>query len=397
MKIRLPNAFVVATIAALLGGLTGSGTALLRATTTPLRNGSFTTSSNDTSGPQPTAETPETTHSFGQVSLGGTGSHAFLIRNTGAAPLLITKGSTSCTCTVSDFEGEGEEKNSRTVAPSDEIIVRIEWKGKGESGPFRQRATILTNDPRRPEIAFSIEGTVIPTWKAVPDAIFISDISTNTDSQAQGRIYTFTDKIPRRVMCQVVNDSLSDRIFVTHRALTQDEINEEPEARGGLSLSIDLSQGLPLGKIQTLIETSFFLGEEEITATIPLQGTVSGDLMLVGSKWDRRFNALRLGTISRKTGLNTTIYLTAKGEFRNKVSPRVVDVLPSSLDVKITPASQIGGGGLVRIGIEIQIPPNARPSNNLCTETAEKGFILLETNHPNTPTLRIPVCVAIAE
>ena len=57
MKIRLPNAFVVATIAALLGGLTGSGTALLRATTTPLRNGSFTTSSIDTSGPQPTAET----------------------------------------------------------------------------------------------------------------------------------------------------------------------------------------------------------------------------------------------------------------------------------------------------------------------------------------------------
>ena len=51
MKIRLPNAFVVATIAALLGGLTGSGTALLRATTTPLRNGSFTTLSIDTSGP----------------------------------------------------------------------------------------------------------------------------------------------------------------------------------------------------------------------------------------------------------------------------------------------------------------------------------------------------------
>ncbi len=397
MKIKLPNAFVVVVIAALLGGLTGSGTALLRATTTPLRNGSFSTSTIDTSGPRPAAETPETTHRFGQVSLGGTGNHGFVIRNIGDAPLLITKGSTSCTCTVSDFEGEGEEKDSRRVAPGDEIIVRIEWKGKGEGGPFRQQATILTNDPHRPEIAFSIEGTVIPTWKAVPNGIVLSGLSTNSTSQARGRIYTFSDEPPRRVKCQVVDDSLTSRILVSNRPLTQDEINEEPEAKSGISFSIDVSQGLPLGKIRTFIETSFFLGEEQITATIPFEGSVSGDLMLVGSKWDRRANALRLGTISRKAGLKTTIYLTAKGEFRNEVLPRVVDVVPSSLDIKIDQPSQIGGGDVVRIGIEIQIPPNAPTTNNLCTETADRGFILLETGHPNTPTLKIPVCVAISE
>ena len=397
MKIRLPNAFVVATIAALLGGLTGSGTALLRATTTPLRNGSFTTSSIDISGPRPAAETPETTHSFGQVSLGGTGSHAFIIRNIGDAPLLITKGATSCTCTVSDFEGKDEEKDSRRVAPGDEIIVRIEWTGKGEGGPFRQQATILTNDPRRSEIAFSIEGTVIPTWKAVPKGIVISGISTNSTSQARGRIYTFSDEPPHLVKCQIVDDSLASRITVTNRPLTQDEIDEEPEAKNGLNLLIDISQGLPLGKIRTFIETSFFLGEEEITATIPFEAIVSGDLMLVGSKWDRRSNALLLGTISRKAGLKTTIYLTAKGEFRNEVSPRVVDVAPSSLAIKIAPPSQIGGGDVVRISIEIQIPPGAPPANNLCTKTADRGFILLETGHPNTPTLKIPVCVAISE
>jgi len=222
--------------------------------------------------------------------------------------------------------------------------VRIEWKGKGEGGPFRQQATILTNDPRRPEIAFSIQGTVIPTWKAVPNGIVLSGLSTNSTSQARGRIYTFSDEPPRRVKCQVVDDSLTSRILVSNRPLTQDEINEEPEAKSGISFSIDVSQGLPLGKIRTFIETSFFLGEEQITATIPFEGSVSGDLMLVGSKWDRRANALRLGTLSRKAGLKTTIYLTAKGEFRNEVLPRVVDVVPSSLDIKIDQPSQIGGG-----------------------------------------------------
>ena len=149
--------------------------------------------------------------------------------------------------------------------------------------------------------------------------------------------------------------------------------------------------------IRTSVEASFSLDEEDITAVVPVEGIVSGDLMLVGRNWDRTYNALRLGTVSSQTGLNTKIFLTAKGEFRDNVRPRVVDVVPEGLNVKIDAPSQIGGGDVVRIGIEVQIPPGAPPANNLCTKTAEQGYIILETGHPNTPTLKIPVCVAIAE
>ncbi len=54
-----------------------------------------------------------------------------------------------------------------------------------------------------------------------------------------------------------------------------------------LFLSLDIASGLPLGKIRTAVEASFSLGEEEITAVVPIEGIVSGDLMLVGRKWDR--------------------------------------------------------------------------------------------------------------
>ena len=99
MKLNLPNPWSVAIIAALLGSLTGSGTALLRATTTPLRTGAFATRSAKSSGPRPVAQTSETTYNFGRVSLGGTGSHAFVVRNAGTAPLLITKGTTTVSYT----------------------------------------------------------------------------------------------------------------------------------------------------------------------------------------------------------------------------------------------------------------------------------------------------------
>ena len=397
MKLNLPNPWSVAIIAALLGSLTGSGTALLRATTTPLRTGAFATRSAKSSGPRPVAQTSETTYNFGRVSLGGTGSHAFVVRNAGTAPLLITKGTTSCTCTVSDFEGESEEKNSRNVSAGDEIVVRIKWTGKGEGGPFRQSASILTNDTDRPEIAFSIEGTVIPTWKAEPNGIVISGMSANTASQAEVKIYTFSDQLPRLKKCRIADDSFANKISIEDRPLTQEELHDEPEAKGGFNLSIHIAPGLPLGMIRTSVEASFSLDEEDITAVVPVEGIVSGDLMLVGRKWDRTYNALRLGTVSSQTGLNTKIFLTAKGEFRDNVRPRVVDIVPEGLNVKIDAPSQIGGGDVVRIGIEVQIPPGAPPANNLCTKTAKQGYIILETGHPNTPTLKIPVCVAIAE
>lgn len=76
--------------------------------------------------------------------------------------------------------------------------------------------------------------------------------------------------------------------------------------------------------------------------------------MLVGRKWDRNSNALRLGTVSDQTGLTTKIFLTAKGEFRNEVQPRVVDIVPDGLTVKIDPPSQIGGGMLFGSGLKFR-------------------------------------------
>ena len=69
MKLTLPNPWFVAITAAILGTLTGSGTALLRATTTPLRTGAFATRSANSSGPRPAAQIAETTYNFGRVNL----------------------------------------------------------------------------------------------------------------------------------------------------------------------------------------------------------------------------------------------------------------------------------------------------------------------------------------
>lgn len=398
MNIRLPNPWLVASAAALVGGLTGVATALLAAATTPLRTAATAAAGLAAEGPQPRIETDETVHSFGRVAVGGSGSHLFTIRNAGAAPLVLTKGATSCTCTVSDFaDGAGGDGSTQTVPPGGSTTVRIEWKGKGGGGPFRQRATILTNDPQRPEIAFSIEGQVVPIWRAEPNVFVLSGLSADSSTQATAKLLTYGDAAAELISCRLVAKKLDELVTVSATPLAADALKRPDGATGGFAITLELASGLPLGKLRGDIETTFRLDGEEVVAMIPVEGTVTGDLNVIGRAWDRRAKAVRLGTVSRRDGFVTKLFLTAKGSGRNQVEPALKEVVPPGLQVELAPPQPIGDGGLVRIGITLRIPPDAPTANNLCTQTASAGRIVLETGHPDTPELTIPLCVAIAE
>lgn len=398
MSFRLPNPWLIACVAAILGGLTGGSTALLRAAFTPMRAGSLKADSSDLSGPRPQVDVAKTNFNFGRVSVGGTGSHAFTLRNIGMAPLVLTKGTTSCTCTVSDFEGDTDgDALSQTVPPGGQTSVRIEWKGKGSGGPFRQRATIFTNDPARPEIAFEIEGDVIPSWKAVPAMIALSGLSTKESTDATFFLYTFAKDPPKLKAVRISSEELATKISATTEPLSVDALAAEPAATGGFTVRLNLANGLPLGTLRTDIEATFDFAEEEVIARIPLQGVVTGDLMVVGPAWDRRSKVVRLGTVSRKKGMLTKLFLTVKGATLDQVKPVLKEVIPAGLDVEIDAPSSIGGGDVVRIGLTLSISAESPTANNLCTSAASAGKIVLETGHPDSPELSIPVCVAIAE
>ena len=398
MPFRLPNPWLVAGIAAVIGGLTGGGTAFLRATLIPLRAGSLLAGPSDLSGPRAQVDVPETRFNFGRVSVGGTGSHAFTLRNIGMAPLVLTKGATSCTCTVSDFEGEQTENaSSQTVAPGGRTNVRIQWKGKGSGGAFQQRATIFTNDPARPEIAFEIEGNVIPSWKAVPATIALSGLSPRKSTDVRFRLYTFAKDSPELKAVKILSEELAEQISASAEPLSAEDLAAEPSATGGFTIKVNLAAGLPMGKLRTDVEASFGFTDEEVVARIPLEGVVTGDMTLVGPAWDRRSKAVRLGTVSRKKGLVTKLFLTVKGDARDQVKPVVKEVIPAGLNVEIGEPASIGGGEVVRIGITLSISTNSPTANNLCTNTASGGRIVLETGHPDSPKLSIPVCVAIAQ
>jgi hypothetical protein len=338
---------------------------------------------------------PETQYAFGTVGVGAKGAHEFLIRNTGDAPLELTRGATSCTCTVSDFEeSEGGSSGAKVVPPGGSTKLKVQWRGKGDGGPFRQQASVATNDPRRPQIAFVVEGIVVPTYKAIPSSIVLPKLSAGSGEQATVRIFTYGKEPPAVDSLTTTDEKTAQLYSLTSTPLTSAEVATETGATGGFQITADIRPGLPIGPLRQTIKAVFRI-PEEVTAEIPVEGSVTGDLALAGKAWDSSHEALSLGTVSSRKGSQTELFLTAKGPHRAEVKPVVREVIPNSLQVVIGEGKPVGSGNVIRIPLAITIPPGSAPSNHICSPQAPAGRIVLDTGHPDSPTLTIPVCVAI--
>lgn len=395
MKQRLPSTWTIAAVATAIGGLVGGAKAFVDVATRPWQVGDFRVSGELAPGsPSGIVEASETTHAFGTVGVGAKGSHAFTVRNVGTGPLRLTRGATSCTCTIAGFEGAEAGGDDRVVLPpGGETQVRLEWQGKGAGGPFRQQATILTDDPRRAEVVFVIEGTVVPTWRKVPEAIQVSRLSATEGGTAEVRVFTYGDT-PPEVASITIDHEQADRFALSTEPLSAADIAAQPGATGGLLARVELPAGLPLGRLRSTI-TLVVRMPEEVTIEIPVEGAVAGDLLVAGAGWDRERQALLLGTVSGQKGLRTELFITARGPQRDQLRPTVREVVPDLLEVTVGAPASVGSGGVVRVPLTIVVPPGSRAANHLCSQQGKPGRIVLETGHPDIPELTIPVCIAI--
>ena len=397
MAVQGPSAWLVAAFAAVVGAAIGGGQAALEAALRPWRIGDFGPASlAATPTDAPVAEVPETRHEFGTVGTGAEGSHEFVIRNTGTTPLVLTRGATSCSCTVSDFESSdgGDELGRKVVPPGEATRVRLKWRGKGPGGPFRQQATVFTNDPRRPEIAFVIEGVVVPTWKAVPDAVTFPTIATGAGAHAVVKLFTYGAEPPVVEELSAGDPQTAQLFTLSSAPLAAAEIAADTGATGGLEISVGVAPGLPIGQVRQTVKARLRM-PDEIFVEIPVHGTVSGALALAGGAWDSSRQSLLLGTVSARTGSRTDIFLTAKGPHATAVKPVVREVVPESLVVEIGEGRPVGDKGMIRIPLSVVIRPGSPSANHRCSDQGPAGRIVLETGHPETPEFSIPVCVVI--
>ncbi len=92
-------------------------------------------------------------YDFGTIKRHADGTCSFVFKNTGDSPLLITKVSASCGCTVPSYP-------KAPILPGESETVKVAYNTK-TVGVFSKTINVSTNDPQHPTVVLTIKGAVV--------------------------------------------------------------------------------------------------------------------------------------------------------------------------------------------------------------------------------------------
>jgi hypothetical protein len=342
----------------------------------------------ETVGVLPKVVVEEDTFNFGVMDGSATGTHDFVFMNQGEGPLLLSEMGTSCKCAVSEIEHD-------EIPPGGSGKVTVDWKGDGGFGDYRHTATIGTNDPTRERVVLTVQGKLIASVKSVPSELVFSRVTAGEEAEGSVRILGFLSDELKVTGCEFTDPETAEFFQAEYKELPATQVKDEDEdAVCGYLVSVHVKSGLPLGPFRQTIRVKTNL-EKAATIDIPVTGSIQSELSIVGAGWSDRNGILTLGTVSSREGAERTLLILVGGQHRKEVEFKPIETFPDLFKVDVGKRDQAEDGSVTKTPLVISIPPGSRPANHLGPGKDHYGRIVLETNHPKVPQVKILVRFAV--
>lgn len=380
-------------VAVAIGLATGVGSAFLRVHVVPWQDGG----ADRVEELKPNADRARRSHpkvlvdvaeyKFGSQDVESEGHHDFVLRNVGDAPLRLTKGSTTCSCVLSELK-------QSEVPPGGSTTVTLQWKSKGVGGDYQQNGTVLTNDPDTPRVKLLVSGRFVSALRANPSEVQLSSVPQSESTSADVRICSQRPEPLKIAGCEYSDPTLAKFFEVTLTPLTPEQLKEEDDAQSGFQMRIAVKSGLPLGAFRQTITVKTNV-EKRPTLEVPVQGQVIGDISIVGPQWNAERGLLVLDSVSSQEGVQRRLTILTRGPHRKEVKFKSVRVVPDLIEVEVGETIPINNGVVMQTPLLIKIPKGSPVVNYLGTAGGPVGQITIETSHPKVPRLEIRVIFAI--
>lgn len=324
-----------------------------------------------------------TSHDFGTMQQGSSKSHAFTFRNIGTAPMELEVAGSSCRCTIGKL-------TKSSLAPGEETEVALQWKATGVLDKFSQTATIATNDPEHSQVLLSVKGIVARTVLIEPPSITLGDVSVSEGVARSAFVFGYGEEPLEVKNVEWADQHTADmvEIKVTPVEIDKEKFAHHERANGAARIDLVFKSGMPLGPINSRlsIETNI---KNVTDVDFPVTGTVVGDIqVLAGPSFDSERNTLNIGIVDRRAGTSTRLHLSVQGPYRDSLNFEVAEVVPKdSLIVTIgEPKKQLNR---TLYPVTCTVPPNAPVAHVPGTSPNNFGKIIIKSNHPNIPEVRI--------
>jgi len=358
--------------------------------------------------PLPKAVFKEVEHNFGSMDMEAEGSHEFIVTNEGEGPLWLTAGGTSCNCTLSEIDDD-------ELGPGESTKITVTWTPNKVAGPYRQSATITTNDPNSARVELVIVGRVTLAVLAEPRELVFTRVTAGEPTTGEVRLLSYLSESLEIVDCKLDDPRTADYFEVTFSKIPSEELvnaeiesdlpdgaeegsegnpGKKAEPLSGCLIRVTVKPGLPQGPFQQKIVVATNL-EAAPSFTIPVTGTVVGDISIFGRDFDTRKAVLNLGNVSSREGIRRDLTLLARGPHAGEVEFSIQQIIPDTLEIELGETAMVSGGTFAKTPLSVRIPPGAPLANHLGSDQGAPGEIVLRTSHPDIPTLRIFVVYAV--
>lgn len=342
----------------------------------------FPTSAAENVGPLPVASVDhEPTHAFEPMPQNAEGTHVWKITNTGKTDLELTKGPSTCSCTIANFKND---ESKFVLKPGDSTEIELKWETRTNNGEFKKSASVLTNDPYKPSIEFVVQGIVRPAVSVVPpeQVVNFNNVSNDQPNSYNIALYS-SDHADLKVT--KVSTSKPGYIETSVQPLSEEERMRIQETRNrlnqkepifGQKVVVTLKPGMPVG-----------LFSEEVSITTdhpnPKQGPIK---VLLSGKMIGPIGCypevIRMSQVQADKGATMQAALVVRD--KKPVKFEIVSK-PEGVNVKVTAADAAKAGDAVgRYRLSVEIPVGAKPGSI-------EGPIVLKTDHPNVGEMSIPV------
>lgn len=334
---------------------------------------------------EPRAQVDEPVYKFGAMQRGTTKSHEFVVRNVGLAPLTLRVLSTTCKCTIGNVSKEPIKSN-------DSVNVKLEWSALINPGPFRQVATIETNDPVNPRLELSVEGEVTEATGIYPPDVVFDKVTAGEVKSADVYIMAFTqDNL--RVSEPEFSNTETRQFFDVNVTPVEPKDLPNPKAKAGVRVRVSTKPGLRLGRFDQWLSLTTNNPDAE-KVKIPIVGRVIGNISIHGRMWNEDQGVLRLGRVKSDAGVDAPLTVVIRGQDAEKVQLSIASVDPPQLAAKLGEPKKVKDS-LVHVPLSIEVPPGTPPMARLDIDQHDEARVVLKTTLPDVPEMVLGVRFAV--
>ena len=238
----------------------------------------------------------ELTYNFGTIAeADGFASHTFTIKNTGDAPLVITRVTASCGCTRPEW-------TKSPIAPGKTGEVKITYNPKGRPGPFYKTVSIFSNG-KKGSYSLAIKGNVTPKPS---QPVFTYPYSIG-DLKLHTKTVLFSSIRPEETLGEKINIKNEGKTSATiHLGKVPHYLNVQvnpatlqPDEVGAITILMDAKVLKRKGRVSTLLPVMVqSTGKKELSGTLLEFGKLPNKkniVPLIGGKVSGTFEITNAG------------------------------------------------------------------------------------------------------